>query len=246
MEKKERVTIDELTVQNETYEISETNKKIIEKVIQMAKMFFVSLPVSDIILKDNYERVLQSKTIGDLFFSFTPLMWKFLRNKDVSDDDKMKLMRIMMINPSDKKKFQNAGVEDILDDNIFGEVVATTLKRINEVNTTPASEREKYLFGMVKNSIDSLDKAQTVPIDKLLDPEYFPEVEQKRIGVMKKKEELCIQVENIFMRSTSEQLEQYIKFFENDECQWNGWEITVGLEDLPDEKLKQFIKLYDK
>ena len=225
-------------------ESSEVNDRIIDRCLQLIKMIFVSLPDAGEIFKNNYEQMMQCKNMFDLVMVYSPLIWKYMRNKDIKEEDKFKVFRMMAMSSDEKRKiFEQFKLEDILDEKIYAYLISTCIQKLHSINTTEPTAEEVELYKMMKTSIEALDKVQTIPIEKLLDPEYFPELEERKNEEKRKREELCNKVESVLLQATSEQLKQFIEIVGKMN---NDWEMTFDINSLSDDKLNEIIELYER
>ena len=137
-------------------------------IILISKILLLTIPGMEKILRGNYERLFGCTTLTDLILNFLPLSLEFYRHKEISYEEKLYHYRITSFTKREERECRPITLQS------FIEHLLTMRKAITPFNYTPEEKRQ---FDYVLALIDSLDSAQTVPVEMLIDPTYFPEAE---------------------------------------------------------------------
>ncbi|KAL7719253.1 Uncharacterized protein QTN25_003623 [Entamoeba marina] len=205
------------------------------------KMIIISLPNLEKMIGNDYEKVFTSTTLTELFCNFTPLVWKFFRNKSVPVEEKLQLFLLCITfetdNGYDTYHFSsNLNLQKIINS------MGNSHKSHIELITSP-SQKEIDMFDRFINLIDTLDKQQIVSIDKMVDPYYFNPLFNNTPSEFKQKQELHCIISKIFQKATPQQLQEYVEFLKNED-NWDGWNLSFDITTLSLGTLKQFIEQF--
>ncbi|EDR27128.1 hypothetical protein EDI_209460 [Entamoeba dispar SAW760] len=215
-----------------------------QRILTIAKAFITTVPDIDIILTGHYNIIFESKTVSELYLRWTPLFWNFLRNPNISFDNKLKLF--VYFSPYSEDPFQPNSVLIKMTDDQLMLVLSEIIKRNNRLRMDPVFY-QKYIkernsvqqFEFFLQLLKAHDNMRKEPVEIIVDPFYFAGIELKR---KEKRQELIQLILKELQQANQNTLEQIFNSLKINQTQWD---VELNLEQYSINELKSLLYLFN-
>ncbi|ELP94197.1 hypothetical protein EIN_186140 [Entamoeba invadens IP1] len=212
-----------------------------QKALSFIKAFVSSLPEIHNVTKGKVYDILQSKTVSEFMVKWSPVMWTYLRDENVSEENKLRFMLYIAPLKNDSSK---EGMLSLV--RFSTEESVRLLTQIIERNSRIAVDDNYFIklqkdeklckcFNEFMTQLNRMDKIQKTPVWKLVDPFYFADAEEnKRIRKAALRSEIVSRLE-FADQSTLQQI------FKMNGGSSSNWDVTLHLDILEISQLKEIL-----
>ena len=212
------------------------NNKASTHFVLLSKCLLLSIPGIESVLSKMAETFFSCKTIPDLYFFFMALEFEVYRSADVTYQDKLHFFRTfnaMYTNPFDPRDITPGELQ---------QYTAQLIQLQALIRTQPCSEDDLRFFESTLVILEDMDNQQTIPLEQLLDPTFFPKEEDLNKATLVKKQQFVDDLAQAFPDARQEQLQRAFQAL--DKFGVSGWDKEFSLESLSFSQLRTLHSIF--